>query len=54
VIGPEASEIPEKVTVIGWNNHVPEQTIIEEGATVYPHLKNGKWQRHIRAGEVLR
>ena len=54
VVGPELDAIPAKITVIGWNNHVPEQTIIEEGVTVYPHLKNGKWRRHVKAGEVLR
>jgi len=54
VIGTEAIGIQAKVTVIGWNNHVPEQTIIEEGATIYPHLKNGKWLRHVKAGEALR
>jgi len=54
VIGPELEGVPAKVTVVGWNNQVPNQTIIEEGATIYPHLKNGQWLRHVKNGEVLR
>ena len=54
VVGSDPGTIPARVTVIGWNNHVTEQTIIEEGVTVYPHLKNGKWLRHVKSGEVLR
>ncbi len=54
VLGPEMEDVPARVTVVGWNNNVPRQTIIEEGATIYPHLKFGNWLRHIKAGEVLR
>ena len=54
VVGSEPGRIPARVSVVGWNNHVPEQTIIEEGVTIYPHLKNGKWLRHVKTGEVLR
>ena len=54
VIGSEMEDVPARVTVVGWNNRVPRQTIIEEGATIYPHLKIGNWLRHIKAGEVLR
>ena len=54
VIGAESGAVPEKVTVIGWNNHVPDQTIIEEGATIYPHIRDGKWLRNVKSGAVLR
>jgi len=54
VIGPEPGGPLPKVSVIGWNNQIPDQTIIEEGATIYPNLKNGAWLRHVKAGEVLR
>ncbi len=55
-IGPEAGGEAEQVTVIGWNNHVPDGIIIGEGATVYPHLSAEKWAstKNVEAGEVLR
>ena len=42
------------VTVLGWNNRVPEQTDIGTGATIYPDLKNASWKKVVPAGEVLR
>jgi hypothetical protein len=46
----------EQVTVIGWNNDVPEGTTIGEGATVYPHLVAEQWPdtKNVEAGEVLK
>ncbi len=45
-----------RVSVIGWANHVPVGTNIGEGATVYPHLSLEKWPSNgvIAAGEVLK
>ena len=54
IIGADADGTAAKATVIGWNNQVPEQTIIENGATIYPNLKMGKWLRNVKSGEVLR
>ena len=54
VIGPDRENKAEKVTVIGWNNHVPVQTIIEEGAIIYPNIKKTRWPSIVSAGEVLR
>ena len=54
VIGPHIDIKAEKVTVIGWNNHVPDQTTIEEGATIYPNIKRSRWPSIISAGEELR
>ena len=33
----------EGITVMGWNNHVPEKTIIGRGCTVYPQLTLDRW-----------
>ncbi|MBB5348361.1 glucose-1-phosphate adenylyltransferase [Desulfoprunum benzoelyticum] len=54
VVGAEAGRQAEAVTVVGWNNIVPNQVVIGEGATVYPLLGSGRWKKVIAAGEVLR
>ncbi len=54
VAGPEICNVDSQVTVIGWNNHVPDGTIIGEGATIYPNLSSQNWPTCIQAGEVLR
>jgi glucose-1-phosphate adenylyltransferase len=54
VIGADADGTSGQATVVGWNNQVPEQTIIENGATIYPNLKKGRWLRNVKSGEVLR
>jgi glucose-1-phosphate adenylyltransferase len=54
VIGAEPGSTAQKVTVIGWNNHVPLQTRIEEGATIYPNLHQSRWPSIVKYGEVLR
>ncbi len=54
IIGAEAGHKAENISVIGWNNNIPEQTVVEEGATIWPELKAGSWIKHILAGEVLR
>lgn len=55
-IGPDLGGEAEQVTVIGWNNHVPDGTRIGEGATVYPHLSAEQWSsaKNVEAGEVLK
>jgi len=54
VVGHGADSISEKVTVIGWNNHVPDQTRIEKGVVVYPDTKEAKWTSIVKDGEELR
>ena len=54
IIGPKIGTPAKKVTVIGWNNHVPDNTMIEEGATIYPNIKESGWPANISEGEVLR
>lgn len=54
VVGAEAGRQAGEITVIGWNNQIPDQAVIGEGATVYPLLKAGQWKKVIAAGEVLR
>jgi len=54
VIGSESGSAAGNVTVMGWNNHVPRQTRIEEGATIYPNLTESRWPSIVTGGEVLR
>ncbi|MDW7772800.1 MAG: sugar phosphate nucleotidyltransferase [Desulfobulbaceae bacterium] len=45
----------EGITVIGWNNKIPDNMQIGRGCTVYPQLAKEKWTRdHLRDNEVLR
>jgi glucose-1-phosphate adenylyltransferase len=52
--GPSSEQKAEQITVIGWNNHIPAATVIEQGATIYPQLSIGQWKQKVSAGEVLR
>jgi ADP-glucose pyrophosphorylase len=54
VVGAEAGQQAEAVTVVGWNNIIPNQVVIGEGATIYPLLGSGRWKKVVAAGEVLR
>jgi len=54
MIGSEICEKKTPVTMIGWNNNVPDKTVIEEGATVYPQIPGSNWPAEVKAGEVLR
>ena len=54
IVGSPSCNQAEQVTVIGWNNNVPEQTVINQGATIYPSLKPSAWKRVVESGEVLR
>jgi glucose-1-phosphate adenylyltransferase len=55
-IGPGVGGEAELVTVIGWNNHVPDKTCIGEGATIYPNITSEQWLKvkNVEAGEVLK
>ncbi len=54
VIGAEAGRKADKVSVFGWNNQIPGQVVIGEGATIWPDLKPARWKKVVEAGEVLR
>lgn len=54
VIGPESGSLAEEVTVIGWNNHVPDRTRIDKGVVVYPDTEQDKWPSIVKHGEDLR
>lgn len=54
VVGPEVCVKNTPVTMIGWNNRIPEQTTVGEGATIYPRIPGSNWPSSLKAGEVLR
>lgn len=54
VAGPSRLKKDSPVTVVGWNNKIPADTEIREGATIYPDLPNGNWTGLVVSGEVLR
>lgn len=55
-VGAETGSSGDKVTVVGWDNHVPDGVEIGEGATIYPHLRRDKWpeNKKVENGEVLK
>jgi len=44
----------DKVTVIGWNNHLPDGMVIGSGCTLHPHLRPEDLSMKIGNGEVCR
>ncbi len=54
LIGPALCDATTPVTMIGWNNKIPDHTVIGEGATVYPRIPINNWPISVKAGEVLR
>lgn len=54
VVGPKVCVNTTPVTMVGWNNKVPDHTAIGEGATVYPRIPTSNWPVRLEAGEVLR
>lgn len=54
VVGPERCGPNTEITLIGWNNKVPSNTAIGEGATIYPHIEKKLWPISVKAGEELR
>jgi glucose-1-phosphate adenylyltransferase len=53
-VGPQVCNEKTNVTVVGWNNTIPENTVIGEGATIYPQLAGASWPSVVKDGEVLR
>lgn len=54
IIGAEAGKQAKEISVVGWNNQIPPQSVISEGATIWPELNGNSWKKVIKAGEVLR
>lgn len=54
MIGAESPGSDHKVTVLGWNNHIPADTVIGSDCTIYPHLQPEKFDREIKHGEIIR
>jgi glucose-1-phosphate adenylyltransferase len=54
VVGPELCDNKTPVTMIGWNNKIPDNAAIGEGATIYPQIPTRNWPAIIKPGEVLR
>ena len=51
----EPGDLDQKeVTVIGWNNIIPENTVVGSDCTLYPALKTEKLSREIKSGEIVR
>ena len=55
-VGLQPGETEGQVTVIGWDNQIPDGMSIGKGATVYPHLAQSLWPKNnvLAAGEVLK
>ncbi|MCK9295001.1 MAG: sugar phosphate nucleotidyltransferase [Desulfobulbaceae bacterium] len=43
-----------EVTVVGWNNFIPDKTVIGSDCTLYPSLGADKLLREIKTGEIVR
>ncbi len=52
-IGDDGPVDRKKVTVIGWNNHLPDGMLIGSDCTLYPGLKPEKMLPVLKTGEVL-
>jgi glucose-1-phosphate adenylyltransferase len=53
--GPRGDDSREGITVIGWNNHVPEKIRIGRGCTVFPRIADDGWpDTALPDNEVLR
>lgn len=53
-IGGENLTDRKNITVIGWNNHIPENIVIGSGCTLYPSLDSTNFAKEIKNEEVVR
>jgi glucose-1-phosphate adenylyltransferase len=53
-IGDEGPAAGKEVTVLGWNNLIPEEAVIGSDCTIYPALKPEKIAKRIKTGEIVR
>jgi glucose-1-phosphate adenylyltransferase len=54
LVGPEECKADTPITMVGWNNTIPDKTTIGEGATIYPRIPFRNWPMVLKSGEVLR
>ncbi len=54
LIGRAGEVAGRSATVLGWNNHLPPETVIGEGCTIYPGQGRVKFGAEIKNGEVVR
>lgn len=53
IVGRVGGDSSGAVTVVGWDNQVPQDTVIGEGAAISPNLDASIWKSKIDAGETL-
>jgi glucose-1-phosphate adenylyltransferase len=53
VMGQELPSTRQNITVVGWNNFIPADTVLGRGCTVFPHLDKDQIPATIKAGEVV-
>ncbi|MEJ2033622.1 MAG: sugar phosphate nucleotidyltransferase, partial [Deltaproteobacteria bacterium] len=53
-IGEEGPVAEMEVTVIGWNNFIPKESVIGSDCTIYPELKPEKIAKGVKTGEIVR
>lgn len=54
IVGLEQGDTDKEIVVVGWNNKVPEGTVLGRGVTVSPRLALDKWVKTVEPGRVLR
>ncbi|OKY74296.1 MAG: glucose-1-phosphate adenylyltransferase [Desulfobulbaceae bacterium DB1] len=53
-LGQEGPVSAKEVTVVGWNNFIPDKALIGSDCTLYPALSPEKLLREIKTGEIVR
>ncbi|HFQ82340.1 MAG TPA: glucose-1-phosphate adenylyltransferase [Desulfobacterales bacterium] len=54
ILGGPESAVDGRALVLGWNNHLPPETIIGEGCVIYPGQDPDKFSVQTSCGEVVR
>lgn len=54
VVGMGQSQSAGRITVVGWHNHVPDNTLVGQGCTLFPHLPPERITAGVKEGEVVR
>ncbi|MBC8208667.1 MAG: glucose-1-phosphate adenylyltransferase [Desulfobulbaceae bacterium] len=52
-VGGEPEEATAPVTVVGWNNQIPNGTSVGPGATIFPRVGVDHWPAVVEAGRIL-
>jgi glucose-1-phosphate adenylyltransferase len=53
-IGAAGDVCEKKATVVGWNNHIPKETVIGSDCIIHPALEAGRLPRNIGNGETVK